>query len=254
MPKSQGSNFNDIISNYFGRVAHQCKELTLFPLKKVILPLAVFQGFNPPITTLINYGLDVNATDFHGNSLLHHAVIAGNMPLINHLLENNIDINIENKTGMTPLALAIKEADQALVILLFKHGANIFNEQDSGINFEKHNYNYENYVYCMKQLQKYIESLFSSKVKVYDKDISQIEKELIIARIDNTLKHASEEQRKIHIHTILNHLSSKEVSEAIAKDIGEIIVKYDIEQNNIESAEANLLGLKGYFTSDDFND
>lgn len=54
---------------------------------------------------------------------LFYAVTSGNLTFVKELLFNGEDVNASNPKGETPLVIAIKKGDSAMLRLLLKHGA-----------------------------------------------------------------------------------------------------------------------------------
>ncbi|XP_051883562.1 ankyrin repeat domain-containing protein 22 [Pristis pectinata] len=60
------------------------------------------------IKMLLNAKVDVNATDYKGNSALHYACQMKNNRIVSILIKANADASIANKNGETPLDIATK--------------------------------------------------------------------------------------------------------------------------------------------------
>ncbi|MFC1894903.1 ankyrin repeat domain-containing protein, partial [Candidatus Dependentiae bacterium] len=69
------------------------------------------------------FGLDLNAKDKFGNSLLHTAVIGKNFRAVKYLLYSGANVNIQNACKQTPLNLAVKTENIDLAKLLMSFGA-----------------------------------------------------------------------------------------------------------------------------------
>lgn len=57
---------------------------------------------------LLEYGADITARDYYGNTALHTAAYCGNIDLCKLLIEKGININIESAYKQTPLFHAIR--------------------------------------------------------------------------------------------------------------------------------------------------
>ncbi len=77
----------------------------------------------------IENGADINSKDNRGETLLHSAIISGNLKTINFLIKNGADLNLKvsegthKYAGNSPVQIAIKEKRQDIVKLLIKNGA-----------------------------------------------------------------------------------------------------------------------------------
>lgn len=84
------------------------------------------------VLILLNYGADVNAMTDHRNdyrTVLHYAVLSGNLSLVNLLLKQGAKVDRMPPDGQadkpSPLHLAILRGDPALVRVLIEAGANV---------------------------------------------------------------------------------------------------------------------------------
>lgn len=74
------------------------------------LMLATQANNTESINTLLKHGADIEATDRHGNTILHLAVDKMDEDLIHWIMNNTeININLPNDEGKTPLAHLIEE-------------------------------------------------------------------------------------------------------------------------------------------------
>jgi len=75
----------------------------------------------------LDNGADTKVTDLGDGSTLLHIAINSNAPdaIILKLIEYNAPLNQPDKTGMTPLDLAIQQDDEGLIKLLQDKGADI---------------------------------------------------------------------------------------------------------------------------------
>lgn len=67
---------------------------------------------------------DVNKKDAKGMTLLHHAVLNGDLELTRQLLDNGADVNVATYETITPLHCAVSQ-DEHLVELLLDRGADV---------------------------------------------------------------------------------------------------------------------------------
>jgi ankyrin repeat protein len=90
----------------------------------------------PPIyrllKLLLEYGMDVNAQDKHGNTPLHWAQLRDNEPMVRLLLKYGADVNAQNNYGNRPLYLAINAGKKSTVSLLLKYGADVNVQNEYG--------------------------------------------------------------------------------------------------------------------------
>lgn len=61
---------------------------------------------------------DLNEQDAQGNTLLHHAVVAGYQDIVELLVNNSADWAITNKEGETPFDLAVNEGHHEIMRFL----------------------------------------------------------------------------------------------------------------------------------------
>lgn len=95
------------------------------------------------LQALIQLGADTNAVDNDQNTLLHHAVCAGQDEddlateenYINVLVERGIDVNSLNANGQTPLMLAASHGNIAAIDRLIRLGADVTIADNQGQNF-----------------------------------------------------------------------------------------------------------------------
>lgn len=88
--------------------------------------LASQMGNIEAVKCLIDAGADITAEDMHGQTALHHAIIARSAGTVELLLDSGADANRPiQKTKGTPLIMACKSHQLALVTLLIQHGADV---------------------------------------------------------------------------------------------------------------------------------
>ena len=80
------------------------------------------------VKILINYGADVNQTNFLNETPLHLACMGGVTDIVVILLKNNAFVNAIAINNKTPLYHAIRSCNPHIVKLLFENGAVIDNE------------------------------------------------------------------------------------------------------------------------------
>jgi len=78
-------------------------------------------------------GIDVNAVDGEGRTLLSYACVAGDFPLIEALLENDVIINCEDTLGFVPLLHALMNGEIQLA-------EKIVQKMSGGIAFRRNCY------------------------------------------------------------------------------------------------------------------
>ncbi|RZL37950.1 MAG: ankyrin repeat domain-containing protein [Pedobacter sp.] len=85
--------------------------------------LAVYENDISLAELCLQKGADINATDNYGNSALWTAIFyaRGNYNYVECLLRNNADVSVVNKSGKTPLDLALLLKFQGLIDLLAKY-------------------------------------------------------------------------------------------------------------------------------------
>ena len=104
------------------------------------LHLAATLGQAKALRALLSDGVDVNAWDNSGNTLLHTAILRsnvpvarGNVPVVRELIEAGADVNLATRMGLTPLEEAKQQGDKAVVDVLIDAGADEKDEYGSTI-------------------------------------------------------------------------------------------------------------------------
>lgn len=94
------------------------------------LMMAAFRQNKDAMLALLGKGAHVNQD---GWTALHYAAAAGSTELVNLLLEHQALIDAESPGGMTPLMLAAREGQEAVVNLLLGRGADA-SRKDGGFH------------------------------------------------------------------------------------------------------------------------
>jgi hypothetical protein len=84
---------------------------------------ALIDGKGRKAKKIIQRGVNVNAKDAAGRTLLHKATFYGRRKIVGLLLDEGSDPNASNNNGMTPLMLAAKKGHMRIVSLLLAKGA-----------------------------------------------------------------------------------------------------------------------------------
>jgi len=78
---------------------------------------------------LVEKGADVNAKEYDGRTMLHHAVLEGNVHKVSFLLENGATVDAVDEDGQTPLYFIYNSNDSLKIAeLLLEKGANMYAE------------------------------------------------------------------------------------------------------------------------------
>ena len=98
-----------------------------------ILFIAALRGEFEAVSQLVDAGVDVNAKDENGDTVLIVAAGDGLLGVVEVLLENGADVHAKNDLlGRTALHLAALNGHPAVVELLATHGADANAEDDEG--------------------------------------------------------------------------------------------------------------------------
>ena len=90
-----------------------------------LLHTAVMYDQRIVIEKLLAYDVDTDARSHSTNaSVLHYAVIRGNLKMVELLLDHGVRVNACTTEGMTALHLAVLLGNRKMVQLLIRHGAN----------------------------------------------------------------------------------------------------------------------------------
>jgi ankyrin repeat protein len=81
-------------------------------------------GWRLPVTAALNLGAPVN-TSCNGRSLLHAAVVSGNLRLVQLLISRGANINHRNRLGSTALMGAAAAGDNEMITMLLSAGADV---------------------------------------------------------------------------------------------------------------------------------
>ncbi len=86
------------------------------------------------LSFLIDYGVKTNVRDKDQNTILHHAVIKGNLESVLLILEKDRRlINLKNKFGDTSLHTAVKNKKYPILRVLLENGASLKIKNNKGI-------------------------------------------------------------------------------------------------------------------------
>ncbi|XP_052744086.1 L-asparaginase 1 [Bicyclus anynana] len=79
------------------------------------------------VKKMLDMGADVNAENSEGKTVLHEAILKGNVPIIEYLLKNGANVHLKTRCGETPLLTAIHKDDHTVINLLKQCGAHLTN-------------------------------------------------------------------------------------------------------------------------------
>ncbi|CAG9565644.1 unnamed protein product [Danaus chrysippus] len=80
------------------------------------------------VKMMLDMGANINTKNSDGSTVLHEAVLKGNMRIIEYLLENGAKVNIWTRCGESPLLAAIHKDNISVIYLLQKYGARLNSE------------------------------------------------------------------------------------------------------------------------------
>lgn len=187
--------------------------------KETLLHIAVWKGQSSSVERLISLGAKIDIQDKSGNTPLHLAIIKQDVEMVKLLIKaGGIDINlIKNQNGSTPLKIAENKGykEIALIISLL-----LFRTQDiSNVNKEL----YENFINKFEQLEKsdytfFVKNSISNEFKKGIDNLKKIEKEL-----DNLVIERKTLENSINNKTWLNIITlgfyKKKISKKILKNL-----------------------------------
>lgn len=93
---------------------------------------ATYYDIYLPYEYLITHGIDFNAKDSYGRSVIHSAAANGREQIIEILLSHGIDINSKDERGKTALHYAAMFNRKETAEFLLAHGAEINEKDDNG--------------------------------------------------------------------------------------------------------------------------
>lgn len=93
---------------------------------------AARQGHNDKVTSLLDFGVDINSTDAGNKTPLLHAACKGRSSTVAMLLDSGADVDRRDNYGGTPLFWAVCTAQFAVVKLLVEHGAEMSSGEAGG--------------------------------------------------------------------------------------------------------------------------
>jgi ankyrin repeat protein len=97
------------------------------------LEKAVLVGDLVAVRSLVKRnGLDINASDRYGRTVIYDAIVKGFTNIVNELCLSGINVNHQDKNGKTPLHFASihKQLDSAKILI--QNGANVNVKDDNG--------------------------------------------------------------------------------------------------------------------------
>ncbi|XP_038206658.1 L-asparaginase 1 [Zerene cesonia] len=77
------------------------------------------------VKKMLDMGADVNAQNSEGRTVLHEAIIKGNLSIIEYLLKNGANVHLKTRCGVSPLLTAIQHDNHAAIQLLLQCGAQL---------------------------------------------------------------------------------------------------------------------------------
>lgn len=114
--------------------------------------------------TLLDYGTSVNRLDRSGKSPLYLAVCLGNQELISLLISKGADVNIKTNRGLFPLYVAAKNGNVNITDLLLKNGADVHEKSGETGQTALH-------VACLHRCDEVINLLIQKGAKISAEDL-----------------------------------------------------------------------------------
>ncbi|XP_045776267.1 L-asparaginase 1-like isoform X2 [Maniola jurtina] len=90
-----------------------------------LLLYAIEHDDDRAIKKMLDMGADVNAENSEGKTVLHEAILKGNVPIIEYLLKNGANVHLKTRCGETPLLTAIHKDNHTVINLLKQCGAHL---------------------------------------------------------------------------------------------------------------------------------
>jgi ankyrin repeat protein len=90
------------------------------------------------LSELLRHGMDINACDWYGRSLLHHVSSGDSIQQAEILIAAGVNINaVDHQSNTTPLELAAWTGTRSMVELLLQHRADLLLPDDACIVRQK---------------------------------------------------------------------------------------------------------------------
>ncbi|XP_060092561.1 ankyrin repeat domain-containing protein 31-like [Heteronotia binoei] len=153
--------FNDSSFNYISLSSINRRDI----FGQTLLHRAVIDGDLDRIRAVIKAGAVVNAKDYAGWTALHEASLAGFFEATNELLKAGADVNCKGYEQVTPLHDAVKEGHYKVAELLLWYGADpLFKHEKGGCALEEA---------TDKQMKKLLESYIPKSTRSSESDCLQ---------------------------------------------------------------------------------